>query len=120
MARRTLDFVWFDEEPPPYTRDDRWLRRRNAMLKARLTHVGAEVQATVTRWFTDGKLLVDRSRDPESVRRCAGSQGITGKLTMLDGKTGKPAGRHCERRSLREGGPRGSHPARPVRCAPGG
>jgi hypothetical protein len=39
----------------------------------------------------DGKLLVDRSRDPMcDAARALLAQGITGKLTMLDGKTGKP------------------------------
>jgi hypothetical protein len=35
--------------------------------------------------------LVERSRDPEcDAARALVAQGITGKLTMLDGKTGKP------------------------------
>jgi hypothetical protein len=39
----------------------------------------------------DGKLLVDRSREPEcDAARALLAQGITGKLTMLDGKTGIP------------------------------
>jgi hypothetical protein len=39
----------------------------------------------------DGKLLVERSRDPEcDAARALLAQGITGMLTMLDGKTGKP------------------------------
>ena len=39
----------------------------------------------------DGKLLVDRSRDPEcDAARALVAKGITGKLTMLDGKTGRP------------------------------
>ena len=39
----------------------------------------------------DGKLLVDRSRDPEcDAARALRAKGITGKLTMLDGKTGIP------------------------------
>ena len=39
----------------------------------------------------DGKLLVDRSRDPEcDAARALVAMGITGKLTMLDGKTGIP------------------------------
>lgn len=39
----------------------------------------------------DGKLLVERSRDPETdAARALLAKGITGKLTMLDGKTGKP------------------------------
>jgi hypothetical protein len=39
----------------------------------------------------DGKLLVDRSRDPEcDAARALLAQGITGKLTLCDGKTGIP------------------------------
>ena len=39
----------------------------------------------------DGKLLVENSRDPEfDAARALVAKGITGKLTMLDGKTGKP------------------------------
>jgi hypothetical protein len=38
-----------------------------------------------------GNLLVKRSRDPEcDAARALLAHGITGKLTMLDGKTGKP------------------------------
>ena len=38
-----------------------------------------------------GELIVDRSRDPEcDAARALIGKGITGKLTMLDGKTGKP------------------------------
>ena len=39
----------------------------------------------------EGKLLVERSRDAacDSARALL-AQGITGKLTMLDGKTGRP------------------------------
>jgi hypothetical protein len=39
----------------------------------------------------DGQLLVDHSRDPEcEVARALLAKGITGKLTMLDGKSGRP------------------------------
>jgi hypothetical protein len=39
----------------------------------------------------DGKLLVERSRDPEcDAARALLAMGITGRLTMLDGKTGRP------------------------------
>jgi hypothetical protein len=39
----------------------------------------------------DGKLLVERSRDPEfDAARALLAQGITGKLTMCDGETGIP------------------------------
>ena len=38
-----------------------------------------------------GELIVDRSRDPEcDAARALLAKGITGKLTLLDGKTGKP------------------------------
>ena len=38
-----------------------------------------------------GELIVDRSRDPEcDAARALLARGITGKLTMLDGKTGRP------------------------------
>ena len=39
----------------------------------------------------DGELLVDRSRDPEcDAARALLAEGFTGKLTMLDGKSGRP------------------------------
>jgi hypothetical protein len=39
----------------------------------------------------EGQLLVDRSRDPEcDAARALLAQGITGQLTLLDGKTGQP------------------------------
>jgi hypothetical protein len=39
----------------------------------------------------DGKLLVDRSRDPEcDAARALLAQGFTGKLTLCYGKTGMP------------------------------
>jgi hypothetical protein len=39
----------------------------------------------------EGELLVDRSRDPEcAAARALLAKGITGTLTMLDGKTGIP------------------------------
>ena len=39
----------------------------------------------------DGKLLVDCSRDPEcDAARALIAKGITGKLTLCDGKTGIP------------------------------
>ena len=39
----------------------------------------------------DGKLLVERSRDPETdAARALLAKGITGKLTLCDGKTGAP------------------------------
>jgi hypothetical protein len=39
----------------------------------------------------EGKLLLDRSRDPEcEAARALLAKGIRGKLTMLDGKSGRP------------------------------
>ena len=39
----------------------------------------------------DGKLLIERSRDPEcNAARALLARGYTGQLHMLDGKTGKP------------------------------
>ena len=39
----------------------------------------------------DGQLLVELSRDPEcDAARALMAKGITGKLTLLDGKTGTP------------------------------
>lgn len=39
----------------------------------------------------DGKLLVEHSRDPEcDAARALRALCLTGKLTMLDGKTGRP------------------------------
>ena len=45
----------------------------------------------VYRVIHDGKLLVDRSRDPEcDAARALFARGITGRLVMCDGKTGIP------------------------------
>lgn len=39
----------------------------------------------------DGKLLIERSRDPEhDAARALHAMGLTGKLTLLDGKSGVP------------------------------
>src|SRR5262245_22734279 len=38
-----------------------------------------------------GELLISRSRDPEyDAARALAAKGITGRLTLLDGKTGRP------------------------------
>jgi hypothetical protein len=61
------------------------------MLKARLhpkwmTKVGYRYSVIFR-----GKLLVENSRDPEcDAARALLARGITGKLTMCDGKTGLP------------------------------
>jgi hypothetical protein len=63
---------------------------RDDVLKARLHPLwtGSEYRYSV---ILDGKLLVERSRDPEcDAARALVAQGITGKLTMLDGKNGRP------------------------------
>ena len=61
------------------------------MLTARLHPIklkkGGEVYSVIFR----GKLLVERSNDPEcDAARALLAKGITGKLTMLDGKSGMP------------------------------
>ena len=61
------------------------------MLSARLHPLkpkkGGEVYSVIFR----GELLVERSNDPEcDAARALLAKGITGKLTMLDGKTGRP------------------------------
>jgi hypothetical protein len=61
-------------------------------LKARLhpRWVGGEA-GYVYSVICEGKLLVERSRDPEcDVARALVVQGIIGKLSLCDGKTGKP------------------------------
>ena len=62
------------------------------MLKARLhpLWVGGRTGYVYSVLF-EGELLVERSRDPEcDAARALVAKGITGKLTLLDGKTGKP------------------------------
>jgi hypothetical protein len=57
------------------------------MLKARL-HPLAKGRYSV---LFNGRLLVEGSRDPEcDAARALVAQGITGKLTLCDGKTGTP------------------------------
>ena len=52
--------------------------------------VGGEV-GYVYSVIYDGKLLIECSRDPEcDAARALVAKGITGKLTILDGKTGIP------------------------------
>ena len=56
------------------------------MPKARLHHHNGRYSV-----LFDGKLLVGGSRDPEcDAARALLAQGITGKLTLCDGKTGRP------------------------------
>ena len=61
------------------------------MLKARLHPIWVPTVGYRYSVIFRGKLLVERSRDPEcDVARALVAKGITGKLTLLDGKTGKP------------------------------
>jgi hypothetical protein len=61
------------------------------MLKARLHPIWVPRVGYRYSVIFRGKLLVERSRDPEcDAARALVAKGITGKLTMLDGKTGKP------------------------------
>jgi hypothetical protein len=56
-------------------------------MKARLHPLGNGSYSVIL----DGKLLVERSRDPEcDAARALAAKGITGKLTLCDGKTGIP------------------------------
>ena len=62
------------------------------MLKARLhPHwIGGRTGYVYSVLFA-GELLVDRSRDPEcDAARALHARGISGKLTLCDGKTGVP------------------------------
>jgi hypothetical protein len=70
----------------------------------------------------DGELLVKRSRDPEcDAARVLVAKGITGKLTMLDGNTGKPrtivniekAAKVCVKEGPLRFAPHESRPERP-------
>ena len=68
-----------------------WRHGWPEMLTARLHPIkpkkGGEVYSVIFR----GKLLVERSNDPEcDAARALLAKGITGKLTMLDGKSGMP------------------------------
>jgi hypothetical protein len=61
------------------------------MLKARLHPIWVPETGYRYSVIFRGKLLVERSRDPEcDTARALLATGYTGKLAMLDGKTGKP------------------------------
>jgi len=61
------------------------------MLKARLHPIWVPEIGYRYSVIFRGKLLVKRSRDPEcDAARALLAKGITGKLTLLDGKTSKP------------------------------
>src|SRR5262245_15402373 len=65
--------------------------RGSLMLKGRLHPKWVPTVAYRYSVIFRGKLLVERSRDPEcDAARALVAKGITGKLTTLDGKTGKP------------------------------
>jgi hypothetical protein len=56
-------------------------------MKARLHPLGNDRYSVLF----DGRLLVERSRDPEcDAARALLARGYTGTLHMLDGKTGRP------------------------------
>ena len=61
-------------------------------IKARLHPIWAGGKAGyLYSVILDGKLLIERSRDPEcDAARALHAMGLTGKLTLLDGKTGIP------------------------------
>ena len=61
------------------------------MLKAKLHPIWVPTVGYRYSVIFRGKLLVERSRDPEcEAARALVAKGMTGKFTMLDGKTGKP------------------------------
>src|SRR5262245_33929914 len=65
--------------------------RGSLMLKARLHPIWVSTVGYRYSVIFRGKLLVERSRDPEcDAARALVVKGVTGNLTMLDGKTGKP------------------------------
>jgi hypothetical protein len=61
------------------------------MLKARLHPIWVPKRGYHYSVVFRGKLLVERSRDPEcDAARSLLAKGFTGKLMLLDGKTGTP------------------------------
>jgi hypothetical protein len=61
------------------------------MLKARLHPIWVPKVGYRYSVIFRGNLLVQRSRDPEcDAARALLAKGFTGKLTLLDGKTGRP------------------------------
>ena len=61
------------------------------MLTARLHPIKPKKGGEVYSVIFEGKLLVERSSDPEcDAARSLLAKGVTGKLTTLDGKTGRP------------------------------
>src|SRR6476619_5279703 len=65
--------------------------QQERMLTARLHPIKRKRKGEVYSVMFRGQLLVERSSDPEcDAARALLAKGITGKLTMLDGKTGRP------------------------------
>ena len=61
------------------------------MLKARLHPIWVSESGYRYSVLFRGKLLVERSRDPEcDAARALLAMGFTGKITLLDGATGRP------------------------------
>jgi hypothetical protein len=61
------------------------------LLKARLHPIWVPKVGYRYSVIFEGKLLVERSSNPEcDAARALLAKGITGKLALLDGKTGKP------------------------------
>jgi hypothetical protein len=67
------------------------LKAGEEMLKARLHPIWVAKVGYRYSVIFQGRLLVERSRDPAcDAARALLAEGITDKLTMLDGKTGRP------------------------------
>jgi len=65
--------------------------QQERMLTARLHPIKRKRKGEVYSVMFRGQLLVERSSAPEcDAARALLAKGITGKLTMLDGKTGRP------------------------------
>jgi hypothetical protein len=66
-------------------------KKTQNLVKARLHPIWVSEVGYRYSVIFEGKLLVERSRDPEcDAARALLAMGITGQLTLLDGKTGKP------------------------------
>jgi hypothetical protein len=66
-------------------------KKTHKLFKARLHPIWVPHAGYRYSVIFEGKLLVERSRDPEcDAARALLARGITGELTLLDGKTGKP------------------------------
>jgi hypothetical protein len=92
------------------------------LLKARLHPIWVPKVGYRYSAIFEGKLLVERSSNPEcDAARALLAKGITGKLTLLDGKTGRPriiieieqAARLCVKEGPLRFAPYGSRPEAP-------